>query len=272
MTPSQSSSVRTREAADGQEHPRHSSMSHVARVIESRTRLSNLECLSAFLVFVAWLGLFAGGVTVDTEPARTVISPTAVAKLKVPPATAQSAPGVTAPTPSAAATSTSARTLAAAWTVVLLCFLPINLVWLCAASSVLGAFGNRANLTNDRAGRRLRDNSNPYLAAVLRGFFAYLFLISGLLLLDDSPFSNPAPGQYVRLAGFLSLLCFVVSYQPRLFNTLIVWAFHRIEVREGQDEDGSKTITDTHSVKKVVELTSTHSAQALHHDPQSPEA
>jgi hypothetical protein len=95
-------------------------------------------------------------------------------------------------------------------------------------------FGNRANLGSDQRDTRSRDDSNPYLSAVLRGFFAYLFMTSGLLLLMMRPFSHPSPGQYIRLAGFLSLLCFVVSYQPRLFNTLIVWAFHRIEVREGK--------------------------------------
>src|SRR5205085_9784850 len=108
------------------------------------------------------------------------------------------------------------------------------------------------NLTNDRAGRKLRDNNNPYVAAFIRGFFAYLFLISGLLLLDDQPFTNPAAAQYVRLAGFLSLLSFVISYQPRLFNTLLVWAFHRIQAREGDEQDPSKAkTTDTDTLHAV---------------------
>jgi hypothetical protein len=188
--------------------------------------LTALECAAAFSVFVMWIVLFGVGILVDTAPYRAAI-----------------------------ASGATIRT----WVIVVFCYLPLNLVWLCAVSSLLGAFGNRANLTNDRAGRKLRDDNNPYAAAVIRGFFAYLFLISGLLLLDDQPFTNPAAAQYVRLAGFLSLLSFVISYQPRFFNTLIVWAFHRIEAREGGDHEKDKTSTDTvHAVR--TEVTATHSS------------
>lgn len=196
------------------------------RQAPERSTLTARECAAAFGVFVVWIVLFGVGILIDTAPYRATIG-----------------------------SSATLRT----WIVVLFAFLPLNLVWLCAVSSLLGAFGNRANLTNDRAGRKLRDNNNPYVAAIIRGFFAYLFLISGLLLLDDQPFTNPAAAQYVRLAGFLSLLSFVISYQPRFFNTLIVWAFHRIEAREGadQEKDKEKTSTDTvHAVR--TEVTATH--------------
>src|SRR5258708_3635200 len=191
---------------------------------EIRSTLTYPECAAAFAVFVMWIVLFGVGILIDTAPYRAGM-----------------------------ASGATART----WIIVVFCYLPLNLVWLCAVSSALGAFGNRANLTNDRAGQKLRDNNNPYVAAVIRGFFAYLFLISGLLLLDDQPFTNPAAAQYVRLAGFLSLLSFVISYQPRFFNTLIVWAFQRIQAREGQDDDeNGKTSTDTvHAIKKTLEVT-----------------
>src|SRR5262249_14127652 len=47
-----------------------------------RARLQLGSCLGAFGVFVIWMALFATGILVDTEPYRTAISPTAVAKLK----------------------------------------------------------------------------------------------------------------------------------------------------------------------------------------------
>src|SRR5437764_450587 len=199
--------------------------------------LTPLECVAAFAVFVMWIVLFGVGILIDTTPFRATI-----------------------------ATGATLRT----WVIVVFCYLPLNLVWLCAVSSLLGAFGNRSNLTNDRAGRKLRDNDNPYLAALIRGFFAYLFLISGLLLLDDQPFTNPVAAQYVRLAGFLSLLSFVISYQPRFFNTLIVWAFHRIQAREGavheKDKEKDKTSTDTvHAIR--TEVTATHLS---HTAPETP--
>jgi hypothetical protein len=192
-----------------------------------RRTLTFGECAAAVVVFVSWVVLFGLGILVDTGPLRSPLpAPAAVGK----------------------------------WLVVLVCYLPLNLVWLCAVSSALGAFGNRANLTNDRAGRKLRDDDNPYVAAIIRGFFAYLFLISGLLLLDDQPFTTPTAAQYVRLAGFLSLLSFVISYQPRFFNMLIRWAFERIRAREsGEAEEGEKTRTDTVHAIRTVELTATHS-------------
>ena len=145
---------------------------------------------------------------------------------------------------------------------VLICFLPINLAWICATASLLGAFGNRANLAEDHSGHRARDDTNPDLSAVLRGFFVYLFMASGLLLLDDAPFANPAPGQYIRLAGFLSLFSFVVSYQPRLFSVLIVWAFHRIQVREGEDAGSEKHGSQSTYSKTTVAVaeTQTHAS------------
>ncbi len=196
---------------------------------EGDANLTGAECAASFLVFVTWIVLFGVGILIDTAPYRQAIASHATAR---------------------------------AWIAVIFCYLPLNLVWLCAASSVLGAFGNRSNLTNGRAGRKLRDDHNPYVAAIIRGFFAYLFLISGLLLLDDQPFTNPAAAQYVRLAGFLSLLSFVISYQPRFFNTLIVWAFHRIEAREASEQEKGKTDTDTVHAIRTVEVTATHSSHA----------
>jgi|KBSSwiStaDraftv2_1062776.scaffolds.fasta_scaffold128843_2 hypothetical protein len=239
-------------------HPQHRTTLGLARKFY-RPRLGVLESVSAFVVFALWLCIFAGGILVDTEPYRVAISSGGADLLRNEPM--KGTPGFSASAPA----MPSAQALHAApgkvtsWTVVLLCFLPLNLVWVCAAASALGAFGNRANLGSDQRDTRSRDDSNPYLSAVLRGFFAYLFMTSGLLLLDDAPFSHPSPGQYIRLAGFLSLLCFVVSYQPRLFNTLIVWAFHRIEVREGKDPEREGTETETvHATHTTLDVTARH--------------
>jgi hypothetical protein len=180
-----------------------------------------VQCAIGLCVFVAWMLLFGAGILVDTEPYRVAISPTGAAALT--PQIAQAAPPATAPT------------LLRSWLIVLCCFLPLNLAWLCVAASTLGAFGNLANLGDDGMATRSRDTTNPYSSAVLRGFFVYLFMMSGLLLLDDAPFSDAGPGQYIRLAGFLSLFSFVVSYQPKLFGSLIVSAFQRIQVRGGDN-------------------------------------
>jgi hypothetical protein len=195
------------------------------------------------------------------------ISPDAEQKLRVEgePATAEGA-AVLAPAPPAVADATSTRPPARvpgsleSWLVVFFCFLPLNLAWLCVSASTLGAVGNLANLGDDRDMQQPRDKSNPLLSAILRGFFVYLFLMSGLLLLDHAPFSNAGPNQYIRLAGFLSLFSFVVSYHPHLFGTLIVSAFERLQVRAGDRNGGGSTIVQEHTSVKSVEIESTTAA------------
>lgn len=239
------------------------------------SRLTIKQSALAFVAFIAWLILFAAGIVVDTTPYRTLISPSGGA---APPVTERSAapvaPSAAPVTPSVAPVATQAAPVAApvlpssqvlAWFVVVTCYLPLNLAWVCALASALGAFGNLANLADDR-GERPRDNSNPYLSALLRGFFVYLFMTSGLLLLDDAPFMHPTPEQYIRLAGFLSLFSFVVSYQPRLFNILIVWAFHRISVREGEEADEHSGDSSTIYAKQTtLEVAATRGPAADRH-------
>ena len=99
-------------------------------------------------------------------------------------------------------------------------------------------------------------------SAILRGFFVYLFLMSGLLLLDHTPFSNAGPSQYIRLAGFLSLFSFVVSYHPTLFGALIVSAFERIQVRAGDNSTAPAASVQQHTSVRTLEIETT-SASSL---------
>ena len=145
---------------------------------------------------------------------------------------------------------------------VLFCYLPLNLAWLCATSSTLGSLGSRANLSDDSINVASIDGTNPYVSALLRGFFVYLFMTSGLLLLDETPFSSPSPGQYIRLAGFLSLFSFVLSYQPQLFTALIDSAFQRIQVR-GRERDHETSVTESAVVSRRQE-TETRAGRSRH--------
>lgn len=221
------------------------------------TSLSWLESVLGFSVFVVWLALFGGGILVDTEPHRIAISPEGASRLRdegrVPESTAKTGDAAS-PAPRAPVAASRSH-WARSWFVVLTCFLPLNLAWLCLSSSTLGAVGNLANLSDDHEKQRSPDTSNPLMSAVLRGFFVYLFLMSGLLVLDNAPFSNAGPSQYIRLAGFLSLFSFVVSYQPHLFSSLILSAFERIQVRAGDSK--SQTITESEHEQAVVRHTTT---------------
>ncbi|HEY0098632.1 MAG TPA: hypothetical protein VGB76_06725 [Pyrinomonadaceae bacterium] len=217
------------------EKPGHKELSPKARVLASLTLL-------------IWLNLFAGGIFIDTKPSRCVINPEGVAALG-----RQSAVNGGRETNPCPVTDTEGRVierppLLAAWFLALIFFLPLNLALLCATAGVLGTFGNIANLYPDQLALSSHDHSNPYISGLLRGFFVYLFVISGMLVLDDAPFSNTSPAQYIRLAGFLSLLSFIVNYQPHIFSKLVDMAQNRLP----NSQDGAVAVAQTEDDKMAV--------------------
>ena len=123
-----------------------------------------------------------------------------------------------------------------AWFVVLTCYTPTNIAILCCLAGLLGASGNQVKLGPDSHKTDGLDRTYPLLSALTRSFFVYIVLISGTFVLLPDPFPDPyLPGStqhspaemrelYIRLAGLVSLLSFVVSYKPKHFVT----AFKRI--------------------------------------------
>jgi len=97
-----------------------------------------------------------------------------------------------------------------------------NVLILCVPAGLLGALGNRAILLSDteEAKDNNEDLTSPYCSAVLRSFLVYLAFIAGVLLLGQEP-TNPTQGQYVRIAGSISLVSFAVSYRPVFFGRLL---------------------------------------------------
>lgn len=230
---------------------------HHAEASQTNLNLSLIETVVASLFLFCWLLLFAGGIVLDTTQYRCAISGGGTRSLAV-----EARPGddeaknickqyeswVPVGYSSISGEKANAYRLVVAWFVVLLFFLPLNLAVVSAAAGALGAIGNKANLEADLtdaalqnsqiptnpnlAHKQARDNSSPIMSGLLRGLFIYLFFISGLLLFDDKPFSSPGPGQYIRFAGFLSLISFLINYRPYLFSTISDWAFDRINARE----------------------------------------
>ena len=65
---------------------------------------------------------------------------------------------------------------------------------------------------------QLRDVLACYAAAAMRGFVIYLMFIAGLLLVTTEAITTPDQGQYVRLAGTISVLSFVAGYDSVMFR------------------------------------------------------
>ncbi len=190
------------------------------------------------VAFLAWISLFVGGLTVDTLPFRCQISEDAAVLWE-------------GADPDRDCVDNAADgQIAFAWFAILVLFTPVNIMLLSSTAGVLGAVGRRALLhapsrmppgeqdTEHPVGPESdRDPSNPYLSGVLRGFLVYLFLMSGVLLVMDSPLGAKTPQQYIRLAGLVSLVSFLSSYNPRVLGSLMHRAIDALDGRAGLNGD-----------------------------------
>ena len=223
--------------------------------------LSRIQTALAAFFLLSWLSLFAGGITMDTTKFRCVISPNGVTKLA-----AEGMPGQPVGqlckdeaiwVPAWPENLANTYKVAVSWLAILLFFLPLNLAMISATAGALGAFGNQAHLEPDERPSESQDNSSPLMSGLLRGLFVYLFFISGLLLFDDKPFSSPGPGQYIRLAGFVSLISFLVNYRPHLFASISDWAYERINARKVVPEKSAPdkaTFTKTTKIDEETKI------------------
>lgn len=212
-------------------------------------------------IFAIWISLFTAGTLVDSEPYRRVISPQGVAeasggglsseqdslgRARVTGDTTSLQSGGSASSSDTAAnprpgeeSSPPTDSTILAFLVVLLCFTPPNLAFLCVFAGVLGAMGRRVVLST-RQNHDTLDHTYPLLSALLRSFFVYLAVISGLLVLLENPILGTAsPGQYIRFAGLLSLLSFFVNYDPTMFVALLDRVRDRVQEKTEEDVSGT---------------------------------
>ena len=148
------------------------------------------EIVVVICALVGWCVLFTAGIVIDSSPYRNALATgatlSALQKLKY-------------------------------WFVVLTTFTLTNVAILCCLISLVGAAGRRLRLgisTDDSDS--LGEDPNPYTAAIISGFVIYLVSISGILVLIEQPFTALSPERYVRLAGLISLLSFLVGFRPRM--------------------------------------------------------
>ena len=90
---------------------------------------------------------------------------------------------------------------------------------LCSLASLIGELGRTASLTS---------NSMPnYGAALARGFFIFLVLITGQLVINggldpmNSSIDRGPGAQFFRITTFGSLLGFIVGYSPTIFSKIL---------------------------------------------------
>jgi hypothetical protein len=162
------------------------------------------------VALATWVFLYGGGLLMESVEYRAVLSPHTMEKhLKV------ADPSIDVKK------IQQSRSAALSFAGALLWFSPTNLALLTLVAAFLG--GTVSNLVVSSLedhekksihGRRLAFLSEHPLAATMRGFVIYLCVIAGLYVAMDDPFKDSSSGQYARLAGTLSLIAFVVGYDP----------------------------------------------------------
>lgn len=141
---------------------------------------------------VAWLFTFLLGTFVDSAPYRDAFS------------TFEGG---------AAATLKNGALVVATYTLT-------NVAILCLIACLLGTLAAKAQLGTDVDVGAGGDRTAPLASGLLRGFMVYLCLVAGVLILGEDP-AAPTQRQYVRLAGLMSLVGFIINYQPALFGRLL---------------------------------------------------
>ncbi len=175
---------------------------------------SNFTPLKAFcgcVAVLAWLGLFAAGLLMDSKPYRLELLPH------------QPNAAVAGLLPDQAMTDPPSFDRAAFLACVAL-YTPLNAALLTLLAGFVG--GCTSSITHARNSDADHAPDNPYLtenpfASMLRAFLVYVGVIAGIYITGGSPFADPSADQYVRFAGTVSSLAFIVGYDPTTFTALV---------------------------------------------------
>jgi len=161
---------------------------------------SNSVVLWGLVVIVIWVFIFAAGVSVPAAPYIKMLD--------------EMSHGEASP-----------LTLSGCLMLVITCSTFTNPGILACLASLLGGISRRAQEIvapgTSTAASPLVALSAACAAAVIRGFFLYLVFLSGLLLLTTEAITKASQDQYVQLAGTVSVLAFVIGYDPEFFSKLM---------------------------------------------------
>jgi hypothetical protein len=171
---------------------------------------------------VAYLGIFGAGMLLSSEPYRERLSARAAAFAVDDAGFAGTAVPDLVAAPGA---------LIGDFVAALVLFTPINVAFLTLLAGLVG--GCASHITFHRARPAAGDDerslfrSESPAASMLRSFAVYLAYLAAIFVVSDDPFAAPSQAQYVRIAGTLSLLAFVVGYDPTRFTAIFDFASPR---------------------------------------------
>jgi hypothetical protein len=103
---------------------------------------------------------------------------------------------------------------------ILTCYTFTNIGALSCLAAIVGAIGRSARIDDSEPAAQVTDLRTVCLSAAVRGFFLFLMIASGTILLSEQKFDAISIEQYLKMAGLVSLLSFAVGYDPHLFGVL----------------------------------------------------
>jgi len=162
-----------------------------------------LETLGGTVAVILWLALFGAGLLLSSEPYRSKLS-------------------------SGSFTGTDIAATFCLYT-------PLNAALLTLLAGFVGGCLSKVTYSHWGIGsddfpgvpddptlkaRIMFMTENPF-ASTMRSFLVYLAVVAGLYIIANSPFSQPTADQYARFAGSISLLSFIIGYDPTRLQDLI---------------------------------------------------
>ncbi len=114
-----------------------------------------------------------------------------------------------------------------------LTFTPTNIAMLCLVSSFTGGCASLLVISKaekvfglDKQSNSKKTTSHVYMSespfsSMLRGIVVFFAFLAGVFVTGSTAFSTPTEQAYTQAAGFVSLLSFVVGYDPTVFRNLI---------------------------------------------------
>jgi hypothetical protein len=100
----------------------------------------------------------------------------------------------------------------------LMSYTATNAALLCCLSAWLGELGRRTRIDGQLPYEQVQ--RGDYIAAIMRGFLAYLAIVSGFIIAGSGVrmLITTDQQEYIRLAAFVSLLGFLTGFSPGLFR------------------------------------------------------
>ena len=111
-------------------------------------------------------------------------------------------------------------------------FTPSNIAILCLVSAFTGgcasllvikkaqkALGLDAEI-NNKSNAQLYMSENPF-SSMLRGILVFFAFLAGVFVTSSNALAEPTAQTYTQAAGVVSMLAFIVGYDPTMFRTLM---------------------------------------------------